>query len=178
MTTMTGVSPHRGRDTTASPRAPATGTSPVKHGSAASPRQPLRPELAPEQPVLGPSGQQYPAHTGYTPYLQALEQNRNMDNMQLAPTLTQEDFHRAVHTLAAVSALHRQGGDKKLEGHKAEDEGGGHEAPSWTRGMSAAVLLGCTLLYAAIAGESNRAAPSQRRGEARAGGAGARGLDM
>ncbi|WRT65915.1 calcium/proton exchanger [Kwoniella shivajii] len=32
-----------------------------------------------------------------------------------------------------------------------EDEHGGHEAPSWTRGVSAGVLLGCTLLYAIIA---------------------------
>ncbi|WWC88111.1 calcium/proton exchanger [Kwoniella dendrophila CBS 6074] len=32
-----------------------------------------------------------------------------------------------------------------------DDEHGGHEAPSWTRGVSAGVLLGCTLLYAIIA---------------------------
>lgn len=147
----THISPHRGRDGTASPR-PGMGVSPVKYGSAASPRQAIRPEL----PVVdntaapGPSGQ-YPAHTGYTPYLQAYEQNRGMDNMQLGPQLTQEDFRRAVHTLAAVTALQRQG-EKKVDAHKDEEEGGGHEAPSWTRGMSAAVLLGCTLLYAMIAG--------------------------
>lgn len=37
-----------------------------------------------------------------------------------------------------------------------DEEGhGGHEAPSWTRGVSAGVLLGCTLLYAIIAGKVN-----------------------
>lgn len=34
-----------------------------------------------------------------------------------------------------------------------DEEGGGHDAPSWTRGFSAGVLLACTLLYALIAGE-------------------------
>lgn len=58
--------------------------------------------------------------------------------------MTQEDFRRAVHTIAAAI------NNKKV---KAEDDGGaaGHEAPSWTRGVSAAVLLSCTLLYAIIA---------------------------
>jgi Ca2+:H+ antiporter len=30
---------------------------------------------------------------------------------------------------------------------------GGHDAPSWSRLLSASVLLGCTFLYAIIAGE-------------------------
>ena len=32
-----------------------------------------------------------------------------------------------------------------------EDSHGGHEGPSWSRGLSATVLLSCTLLYAIIA---------------------------
>ncbi|KAK8865678.1 calcium/proton exchanger [Kwoniella newhampshirensis] len=36
-------------------------------------------------------------------------------------------------------------------GDDEEEEGGGHDAPSWTRGVSAGVLLSCTLLYAIIA---------------------------
>jgi hypothetical protein len=36
------------------------------------------------------------------------------------------------------------------------EEHGGHDAPSWTRGVSAAVLLGCTLLYAMVAGKLYR----------------------
>ncbi|WWD18141.1 calcium/proton exchanger [Kwoniella shandongensis] len=38
-----------------------------------------------------------------------------------------------------------------VAGDDEEEEGGGHDAPSWTRGVSAGVLLGCTLLYAIIA---------------------------
>ncbi|CAK9782206.1 hypothetical protein CC85DRAFT_282218 [Cutaneotrichosporon oleaginosum] len=129
------AAPHR---PDASPR---PGTSPVKYGAQASPRQPLRPELGEQA-----GGQAQTVHTGYTPYLQALEQNRNMDPMALGPQLTSEDFRRAVRTLAAVTELQRKG-----EAHPHMEEAGGHEAPSWTRGMSAAVLLGCTLLYAAIA---------------------------
>lgn len=37
---------------------------------------------------------------------------------------------------------------EQSEGH------GGHEGPSWSRAVSAGVLLGCTILYAAIAGKS------------------------
>lgn len=48
------------------------------------------------------------------------------------------------------------GGDEEAGGHGDGDgEGGGHEAPEWTRGVSAGVLLACTLLYALIAGESS-----------------------
>lgn len=137
------ASPHRDRD--ASPR---LGASPVKYGAQASPRQPVRPELAEGQQAGQTGGQQYPVHTGYTPYLQALEQNRNLDSMALGPQLTQEDFRRAVHTLATVTAMQRKG---EAQAHPHTEEEGGHEAPSWTRGMSAAVLLGCTLLYAGIA---------------------------
>jgi Ca2+:H+ antiporter len=36
----------------------------------------------------------------------------------------------------------------------AEEEQGGHEGPSWSRTVSSCVLLGCTVLYAIIAGES------------------------
>ncbi|WVQ85360.1 calcium/proton exchanger [Cryptococcus sp. DSM 104549] len=39
----------------------------------------------------------------------------------------------------------------KEDKEEGGEEAGGHEAPSWTRGVSAGVLLGCTLLYAIIA---------------------------
>jgi len=52
-------------------------------------------------------------------------------------------------TGGAVLGANGAGGN----GHDDGEEGGGHEAPSWTRGVSAGVLLGCTLLYALIAGE-------------------------
>lgn len=40
------------------------------------------------------------------------------------------------------------------EQNKEEDDGGhgGHDAPNWSRKKSTTVLLGCTLLYAIIAG--------------------------
>ncbi|ODO11891.1 calcium/proton exchanger [Cryptococcus amylolentus CBS 6273] len=122
----------------------------------------------------------HPAFTlpaGYTPYLEGLDQaakQNNLTPMRLPGTLTTEDFTRAV-AVATVSALRHQGsivGSERKHrhgegggvavneaaqgahvGHGAGDgeEGGGHEAPSWTRGVSAGVLLGCTLLYAIIA---------------------------
>jgi Ca2+:H+ antiporter len=95
--------------------------------------------------------------------------------MRLPSALTTEDFTRAV-AVATVSALRHQGSIISGSGRKErlvggaeglglgvvkdvhvigeeEEEGGGHEAPSWTRGVSAGVLLGCTLLYAIIAGK-------------------------
>lgn len=137
----------RGRNREESSPPGNVGTSPVKYGAQASPRQPLRPELTERRPsgqTGEPASQEVPP-TGYTPYLHALEQSRNMESMGLGPELTQEDFRRAVRTLAAVTAM-----QNKTHPHM-EEEVSGHEAPSWTRGMSAAVLLGCTLLYAAIA---------------------------
>ncbi|WVR05634.1 calcium/proton exchanger [Kwoniella sp. DSM 27419] len=51
-----------------------------------------------------------------------------------------------------VAALHKPNhGTGTGGGDDDEEEHGGHEAPSWTRGVSAGVLLACTLLYAIIA---------------------------
>lgn len=105
--------------------------------------------------------------------------------MRLPGSLTTEDFTRAV-AVATVSALRHQrsiiggtprskmaasasmgtqihsgagGAGGALGGKREEDEEeshGGHEGPSWNRSVSAGVLLGCTLLYAVIAGESAR----------------------
>ena len=72
--------------------------------------------------------------------------------------LPSDDFTRAV-AVATVSALRHQqvqarrvrsgqlgGDDEDPAGH------GGHDAPSWSRAVSASVLLACTALYAVIAG--------------------------
>ena len=83
-----------------------------------------------------------------------------IQDLQLPSNLTQDDFTRAV-AVATVSALRHQqrqaqsparlrtsaGAEVEVGGH------GGHEAPSWSRTTSASVLLACTALYAAIAGE-------------------------
>ena len=75
--------------------------------------------------------------------------------------MTREDFTRAV-AVATVSALRHQEaqavpGRYRASGvHEVEDGTaggqGGHAAPSWSRLVSASVLLGCTALYAVIAG--------------------------
>lgn len=122
------------------------------------------------------TSQAFTLPAGYTPYFESIDQatKSNLTPMRLPGTLTTEDFTRAV-AVATVSALRHQGSiveserkrrhvggeglaggeqgggvSKEEEGH---EKGGGHEAPSWTRGASAGVLLACTMLYAIIAGE-------------------------
>lgn len=77
------------------------------------------------------------------------------NNQSLQPTqFSADDFTRAV-AVATVSALrHQQGQRRAGAGAEQEEAGhGGHDAPSWSRGLSASVLLGCTALYAIIAGD-------------------------
>lgn len=85
----------------------------------------------------------------------------SLSPMKLPNNLTPEDFTRAV-AAATVSALrqhahatHRKVG-QPAHGEQVgqeEEEAGGHEGPSWSRMVSAGVLMACTVLYAAIAGE-------------------------
>lgn len=114
------------------------------------------------------SGQLLPS--GYTPFLESVDRNIKdspMGPMKLPSHLTTEDFTRAV-AAATVSALRHQHStiSQAPSGHKSraanattgteehdEGEGGGHESPNWTRGVSAGVLLGCTVLFAMIAGQ-------------------------
>lgn len=69
--------------------------------------------------------------------------------------LPADDFTRAV-AVATVSALrHQQVQARRVKGGvEDEDHDGhaGHDGPSWSRAVSASVLLACTALYAAIAG--------------------------
>jgi Ca2+:H+ antiporter len=99
---------------------------------------------------------------GYTPNMEAqhiMNKDGSMTPMKLPNSLTPEDFTRAV-AAATVSALrqHAHAAGKKagpmnqMEAAGEEEEHGGHEGPSWSRAVSAAVLLVCTVLYAAIAG--------------------------
>jgi Ca2+:H+ antiporter len=119
----------------------------------------------------GGGGLQLPA--GYSPLVDTVDRDvkSHVSPMRLPSSLTPEDFTRAV-AVATVSALRHQGsfiGGHHPAGHKSrpvsgietgagdEDEGhGGHEAPSWNRTVSSGVLLGCTLLYAIIAGKRAR----------------------
>lgn len=80
--------------------------------------------------------------------------------LQLADStvLTTDDFTRAV-AVATVSALRHQQthgqSSGRVRGSGAESEAGGghggHDAPNWSRTVSASVLLACTALYAVIA---------------------------
>ncbi|WWC68422.1 calcium/proton exchanger [Kwoniella pini CBS 10737] len=64
-----------------------------------------------------------------------------------------------IHSHETTAAAGAGGGGQMTASNSAkgnwqddDEEGhGGHEGPSWTRGVSAGVLLGCTLLYAVIA---------------------------
>lgn len=90
--------------------------------------------------------------------------------------MTAEQFSRAVEVVAATasavrSTSHAQSTlppravshvreiSKEIHASGAggagdEDEAGGHDAPNWSRVKSASVLMGCTVLYAVIAGMS------------------------
>jgi len=139
-------------------------TSRPQHPSASSQGRPVSPILnrrvsyAPT-PAPPPHGHQQP---GYTPLLESVDHAiKNTGN--LPENMTTDDFTRAV-AVATVSALRHQqshaqspartrmsglGGDAETEASH-----GGHEGPSWSRTTSAAVLLGCTALYAVIAGKA------------------------
>jgi len=94
-------------------------------------------------------------HTGITPLVEQVEQIAKVVQPTLGPTITTDDFTRAV-AVATVSALRHQGSASRLRssgvGGEHDDGGhGGHDAPSWSRTVSASVLLTCTFLYAMIA---------------------------
>jgi Ca2+:H+ antiporter len=97
----------------------------------------------------------------------------DISNLQLPTTIAgeafnTEEFTRAV-AVATVNALksHENAIAREwkqarvpptLEGAHVqaavtEEEHSGHEGPSWSRTVSSCVLLGCTVLYAIIAGK-------------------------
>jgi Ca2+:H+ antiporter len=102
----------------------------------------------------------------YAPILESVDhavKTHGLEAQPLPPNLTTDDFTRAV-AVATVSALRHQqahptspvrvrasggGGEHEEAGGHGH---GGHDAPSWSRGVSASILLGCTFLYALIAG--------------------------
>lgn len=68
-----------------------------------------------------------------------------------------DGHHPALHSAHGHGQVHHGGHDSDDEG-----EGGGHGGPSWNRLQSTMVLLGCTVLYAALAGKSRLHSPSMR----------------
>ncbi|KAF8517407.1 hypothetical protein BU17DRAFT_91863 [Hysterangium stoloniferum] len=102
------------------------------------------------------------ASVAFTPVLESVDhavKSHGLDKQALPTPLTTDDFTRAV-AVATVSALRHQQTHAasparvRISGAgEQEDAGGhgGHDAPSWSRGVSASVLLSCTFLYAIIA---------------------------
>lgn len=103
-----------------------------------------------------------PLTPGIAPLLETVDhaiQHTGLQPTALPENMTREDFTRAV-AVATVSALRHQEaqapGRYRASGAVEVDDGaagqGGHEAPSWSRSVSASVLLVSTALYAVIAG--------------------------
>ena len=112
-----------------------------------------------------------PHGAGYTPLIETVGHvvQSGIDSHALPENMTQDELTRMTRAVAVatVSALRAGGGvpSRTSGGHDVDgvdgaghgDGGhggghGGHDAPSWSRLMSASVLLGCTALYAMIAG--------------------------
>ncbi|KAF8500973.1 hypothetical protein F5888DRAFT_1677876 [Russula emetica] len=94
-----------------------------------------------------------PAPGSLVPIMESVDHALKDTGLQPAQ-LPSDDFTRAV-AVATVSALrHQQVQARRVRGGvEDEDHDGhaGHDGPSWSRAVSASVLLACTALYAAIA---------------------------
>ena len=118
------------------------------------------------------SGGPIPPPGSLTPFIESYVQRDQKDGagsstlppLDLPGSLTSEDFTRAV-TAATVTALRHQqtlnsaqkprpASGPVAKAIEEEEEHGGHDGPSWSRFVSATVLLSCTVLYAIIAGSS------------------------
>ena len=91
------------------------------------------------------------------PILESVDHALKDTGLQTAQ-LPSDDFTRAV-AVATVSALrHQQVQARRVRsaqlGEEEDPSGhGGHDGPSWSRAVSASVLLACTAMYAVIAGK-------------------------
>ncbi|KAH9002598.1 hypothetical protein EDB86DRAFT_3073759 [Lactarius hatsudake] len=123
---------------------------PGDHSASASSYSPtaLRPTSYPNAPTS-------PTPGSLVPILESVD-HALKDTGLRAAQLPPDDFTRAV-AVATVSALrHQQVHARRVRGGQLGDEEdaaghGGHDAPSWSRVVSASVLLACTALYAIIA---------------------------
>jgi Ca2+:H+ antiporter len=128
-------------------------TLPAENGTSRSPQDPAPTS---QKRVSYATAAQQP---GFGPVYESVDQAvkcAELGTVQLGETMTRDDFTRAV-TVATVSALRHQQQQHPRRTSFVEQDGassghGGHDAPSWSRTLSASVLLGCTALYAIIAG--------------------------
>jgi Ca2+:H+ antiporter len=108
------------------------------------------------RPGSYPNAPASPTPGSLVPILESVDHALKDTGLQ-ASQLPSDDFTRAV-AVATVSALrHQQVQARRVRVGQLGDEEdpaghGGHEAPSWSRAVSASVLLACTALYAVIAG--------------------------
>lgn len=145
------------------------------------PIQQLQPQSQDPPRLLNPPSPTFPKRISYAtavqqpafgPVLESVDhavKTTDLGDVRLPGPMTTDDFTRAV-AVATVSALRHQQQSASHNpmrmrnpeneaivggGQKASQGGGqgGHDAPSWSRTTSASVLLGCTALYAIIAGE-------------------------
>lgn len=164
--TITNASTIPSRSTTPTPRAHDHGQHILIHEPepSAAPTVPPTPSGPPRVSYANlPAGQ---TQAGYAPLLESVDHAMKDTGLQpgsIPGNMTTADFTRAV-AVATVSALrHQQNASHsparvRVSGTDVEDAAGhgghgGHDAPSWSRGVSASVLIGCTFLYAIIAGE-------------------------
>ncbi|KAN0139888.1 hypothetical protein V8E53_002550 [Lactarius tabidus] len=107
------------------------------------------------RPGSYPNAPASPTPGSLVPILESVDHALKDTGLQ-ASQLPSDDFTRAV-AVATVSALrHQQVQARRVRVGQLGDEEdpaghGGHEAPSWSRAVSASVLLACTALYAVIA---------------------------
>ncbi|KIY45561.1 hypothetical protein FISHEDRAFT_6507, partial [Fistulina hepatica ATCC 64428] len=142
-------------------------TSPLLRSPATQRRVSYAPAPSGPTAQLAPSGSaaQPAPSSGLMPVIDTVEtavKNANIiPPIALPEHMTTDDFTRAV-AAATVSALrqvthshsHSPGRVRSMASEHvttAGGEGGGHDAPSWSRTVSASVLLACTALYAVIA---------------------------
>jgi Ca2+:H+ antiporter len=109
------------------------------------------------QRTLYPNPPVSPTPGSLVPILESVDHALKDTGLQAAQ-LPSDDFTRAV-AVATVSALRHQQvqarrvRNAQLGGDEEDPAGhGGHDGPSWSRAVSASVLLACTALYAIIAG--------------------------
>ncbi len=135
----------------------SAGAPPGDHSASASSESPtaLRPVSYPSNAPTSPTP------GSLVPILESVD-HALKDTGLRAAQLPPDDFTRAV-AVATVSALRHQQvhAARRVRGGQLGDEEdpaghGGHDAPSWSRAVSASVLLACTALYAIIAGRCTR----------------------
>ncbi|EJD50677.1 hypothetical protein AURDEDRAFT_112251 [Auricularia subglabra TFB-10046 SS5] len=118
----------------------------VNFAAAASGSGP-QPPASPRRTSYGP---------GFTPLIESVNQAVKSTGLQPPAQVNADEFTRAV-AVATVSALRHQTSPMRMRASGGEEGGepggghGGHDAPNWSRGTSATVLLACTALYAMIA---------------------------